>query len=85
MREERGTWVCTYAKTDPSHDTHTLQLLPVLLRNHVLVDGVEAYRARVIVPPKREIQDGDSVRRGQHDIIIQLQNRLDIDANQRFL
>ena len=77
--------MCTYAAADSSHHTNTLQLLPVLLRYHILIDRVQPHWARVIVPPEHEIQDGDLICGGEHDIIIDLQSGKEIGAEKGFL
>jgi hypothetical protein len=51
---------CTYTHTNSTHDTYTLQFLPVLFWHHILVDGVESERT-VVVPPQTEVQDGDLI------------------------
>lgn len=33
-------WEGTYAETDSTHDTHALQFLPELFRDHILIDGI---------------------------------------------
>lgn len=77
--------MCTYAETDPSHHADTLQLLPVLLRYYILIDRIQPHGALVIVPPEHEIQDGDLIYGGQHDIIIYLQSGIEIGADKGFL
>lgn len=77
--------VCTYPETDPSHHANTLQLLLVLLRYHILIDRIQPHGALVIVPPEHEIQDGDLICGGEHDIKIYLQSGMEIGADKGFL
>lgn len=72
-----STWTqgfreCTYTEADPTHDPHTLQFLPILLRDHVPVDSIETQGALVVVPPQRKVQDGDAIGGGEHNVIIYL-------------
>lgn len=62
----------TYTNADPTHDPHFLQLLSVLLRDHVLIDCIQAERALEVMPPESEIQDGDLICGGEHYIIVYL-------------
>lgn len=63
----------TYAKTDAPHNPHALQSLPILLGDHILVDGVKSDRAvMVVVPFQPEEQDGHAVRGREQDVIVYL-------------
>lgn len=77
--------MCTYAEADPSHHANILQLLLVLLRYHILIHRVQPHGALMIVPPEYEIQDGDLICGGEHDIIIYLQSGMEIGADKGFL
>lgn len=68
-RQARGP---TYTKADPTHDPHRLQFLSVLLRDDILVDGIQPERALMVVPPECKIQDGDLISGRKHNIIVDL-------------
>jgi hypothetical protein len=62
----------TYTKADPTHDSHRLQFLSVLLWDDILVDGIQPERALMVLPPECKIQDGDLISGGEHNIIVDL-------------
>lgn len=62
----------TYTDADPPNDSHTLQFLSVLFRDHILIDGIQPEWALAVMPPECEIQDGDLICGGEHYIIVYL-------------
>lgn len=62
----------TYPEADPPQDPHRFQFLSVLLRDDILIDGIQPQRALMVMPPECKIQDWDLICGGEHYIIVDL-------------